>query len=166
MDEGGTAGATVDRWSPGGLDRLKELYGPLRRFAAVVGRIDVDPDDLVQEAFTRVLARPEGAIGDLGPYLRRAIVNAATDERRRARRRDDLVARVGFADVTNDVYPSELADLLRLTPRSRALLYLVEVEGWLVAEAARATGMTHVAARAALVRARRTLRAELEADDG
>ena len=73
------------RWSPGGLSQLRELYGSLRRFAAVIGKWDVDPDDLVQEAYARVLRRSEDDIDDLGPYLRRTIVNLATDERRKAR---------------------------------------------------------------------------------
>lgn len=99
--KGGEVG-TKEPWSPDGLRRLGDLYEPLRRFAAVVGKWDVEPDDLVQEAHTKVLARPEDGIDDLGPYLRRAIVNAATDERRRdrqsrrARRRADLVVRAGF----------------------------------------------------------------------
>ena len=73
-----------ERWSPEGLGELRTLYGPLRRFAAVIGRWDVEPDDLVQEAYARVLRRREIEIEDLGPYLRRTIVNLATDERRRA----------------------------------------------------------------------------------
>ena len=56
-----------------------ELYGPLRRFAAVVGPIEVDPDDLLQEAVARVLRRRR--LTDLdqpGAYLRRTIVNLAS----------------------------------------------------------------------------------------
>jgi DNA-directed RNA polymerase specialized sigma24 family protein len=83
LDE--AVGVGVDeRWSPAGLQNLRSLYEPLRRFAAVIGRWDVEPDDLVQEAYTRVLRHAEHDIDDLGPYLRRAIVNLATDERRRA----------------------------------------------------------------------------------
>jgi DNA-directed RNA polymerase specialized sigma24 family protein len=32
-------------------------YTPLRRYAGVVGSVDIDPDDLVQEAFLRVLRK-------------------------------------------------------------------------------------------------------------
>jgi DNA-directed RNA polymerase specialized sigma24 family protein len=42
------------------LDELRALYPPLRRYAAVVGSCDVEPDDLVQEAFTRFLSQPPG----------------------------------------------------------------------------------------------------------
>lgn len=158
--KGGEVG-TREPWSPDGLRRLGDLYEPLRRFAAVVGKWDVEPDDLVQEAYTRVLARPEDGIDDLGPYLRRAIVNAATDERRRARRRADLLVRAGSSGGSLDSYPSELADLMRLAPRTRALLYLVEVEGQRIADAAEVLDMTHATARVALARARRRLRLEL-----
>ena len=41
--------------------QLRELYEPLRRFAAVIGRWDVEPDDLVQEAYAKVLAKQPGA---------------------------------------------------------------------------------------------------------
>ena len=75
-----------ERWDPDGIRQLRDLYEPLRRFAAVVGRWDVDPDDLVQGAFTKVLMCDPGDIRELGPYLRRIIVNLATDERRRSTR--------------------------------------------------------------------------------
>ena len=158
---------------PAGTDRcadsatirvLHELYEPLRRFAAVVGRWDVEPDDLVQEAYARFLRLEPGAVRDLGPYLRRVIANAAIDERRRVRRAEAARLRlVGDGNAT-DSYPSELADLLQLDPRARGLLYLVEIEGEPIGEAARAVGMGAAAARMALTRARRQLRAVLESE--
>ena len=49
------------------------LYPALRRFAAVVGGLEVDPDDLVQEAVARALRRgPLGELDNPGAYLRRA----------------------------------------------------------------------------------------------
>jgi RNA polymerase sigma factor (sigma-70 family) len=149
-----------ERWSPDGLARLRELYEPLRRFAAVIGRLDVEPDDLVQEAYFRVLQRDEGAIDDLGKYLRRTIANIATDERRRARRNAEVVTQLRPVE-TRDAYPSELGELMRLPGRVRALLYMVEVEGMTSAEAGAFVDMSAPAARVALMRARRRLRAEL-----
>ena len=141
-----------ERWSPEGLGELRTLYGPLRRFAAVIGRWDVEPDDLVQEAYARVLRRREIEIEDLGPYLRRTIVNLAkvVQELRPAPRGDD--------------YPSELTDLLRLPERVRALLYLVDVEGMRSNDAADLVGMSPPSARVALMRARRRLRVELSVE--
>jgi DNA-directed RNA polymerase specialized sigma24 family protein len=63
-----------------------------------------------------------------------------------------------------DSYPSELADLMRLGPRVRGLLYLVEVEGQRIADAAEVVEMSSTAARVALMRARRQLRRELDVE--
>ncbi|MGQ0825370.1 MAG: RNA polymerase sigma factor [Actinomycetota bacterium] len=163
VDEAGPMGIE-ERWSPGGLAELRALYGPLRRFAGVVGRWDVEPDDLVQEVFAKVLARRRADIDDLGPYLRRAIVNLATDERRRARRGADLSARLQAPTAHTDAYPHELEELLKLDGRVRALMYLVEVEGWPIADAAETVQMSPTAARVALMRARRRLRTELSVE--
>ncbi|MDQ1382501.1 MAG: hypothetical protein QOJ71_3220 [Actinomycetota bacterium] len=150
-----------ERWSPAETKCLRELYEPLRRFAAVIGRFDVDPDDLVQNAFAKVLARNPGEIRELGPYLRRMIVNLATDERRRTTRTNGLVQRLGAPETGTDAYPSDLEDLMRIQPKVRALLYLVEIEGQPIADAAELIGMSNSGARVALMRARRRLRAEL-----
>jgi RNA polymerase sigma-70 factor (ECF subfamily) len=143
------------------MQQLRELYEPLRRFAAVIGRWDVDPDDLVQDAYAKVLVKDPAQIQALGPYLRRAIVNLATDERRRRGRSATALQRLGASRGSADTYPSDLEDLMRLQPRVRALLFLVEVEGHQVADAAELVDMSHSNARVALMRARRRLRAEL-----
>jgi len=154
----------VDRiqlWDPEAIGRLRECYEPLRRFAAVIGGWDVDPDDLVQSAFANVLTRDPALIRELGPYLRRVVANLATDERRRATRTDGVLRRVDATAASADAYPSDLEDLMRVPARVRALLYLVDVEGEAVADAASLVGMSNGSARVALVRARRRLRAEL-----
>jgi RNA polymerase sigma-70 factor (ECF subfamily) len=143
---------------------LRDLYEPSRRFAAVIGRWDVDPDDLVQEAYAKVLRRSESEIDDLGPYVRRAIANLATDERRRRQRTADVVRQLRPPAGGRDDYPSELADLMRLPARVRALLYLVDVEGVPANEACTQVDMSAAAARVALMRARRRLRTELNVE--
>jgi len=151
-----------ERWGPDGIQQLRQLYEPLRRFAAVIGSRDVEPDDLVQNAYAKVLSRHPGDIRDLGPYLRRVIVNLATDERRRTTRNNGALRRIGETPDTLDAYPSDLEDLMRIQPSVRALLYLVEIEGQPVADAAELVGMSNGSARVALMRARRRLRAELK----
>jgi DNA-directed RNA polymerase specialized sigma24 family protein len=148
------------RWGPDGIRQLRDLYEPLRRFAAVIGRYDVDPDDLVQSAYAKVLLRHPDDIRDLGPYLRRTIANLATDERRRSIRANGALHQIAAVTVS-DTYPSDLEDLMRIQPKVRALLYLVEIEGQPVADAADVVGMSSSSARVALMRARRRLRAEL-----
>jgi DNA-directed RNA polymerase specialized sigma24 family protein len=55
-----------------------------------------------------------------------------------------------------------MADLLRLEPEARGLLYMIEVEGHSYADAAAVLGISEEAARARATRARRKLRAEVE----
>lgn len=143
------------------MEELRALYEPVRRFAAVVGSWDVDPDDLVQDAYARVLLRNGSEIRDLGPYLRRTVMNLATDERRRSARARRALHRLDAAAEMRDTYPSDLVDLLRVPPQVRALLFLVEVEGHAIAAAAPLVGMSHANARVALMRARRKLRSQL-----
>jgi RNA polymerase sigma-70 factor (ECF subfamily) len=152
-------------WDGDDLDALRDLYPMLRRFAAVVGRADVDPDDLVQEAFTRLLVSGRRHdVQHLGAYLRRTIVNLARNERRRLAR--GSTAHTRLVTSPGDISPpvSDLSDLMRLDPVARGLLYLVEVEGTSIRDAAAAVGCTEAAARMRLSRARRRLRADLEAE--
>ncbi len=161
------AGAQVgceERWDPSGIQELRALYEPLRRFAAVIGRWDVDPDDLVQDAYAKVLRRSQAEIRDLGSYLRTTIANLAIDGRRRDRRAESAHHKLASSASTTDSYPSDLDDLLRLPARVRALLYLVEVEGRPIGDAADVVEMSGPNARVALMRARRRLRSELSAE--
>jgi DNA-directed RNA polymerase specialized sigma24 family protein len=148
----------------GAADRaiVTALYPSLRRFAAVVGPIEVDPDDLVQEALYRSLRiAPLTSLDDPGAYVRRSIVRLAANERRRLGRRRLAMARLASRDHgggTGDAYPSDLSDLLRLEPEDRAVLWLAEVEGASYAEVAAVLGCTEGAARTKASRARRRLR--------
>ena len=140
-----------ERWDPDGIQQLRELYEPLRRFAAVIGRWDVDPDDLVQNAFAKVLARRPDDIRELGPYLRRMIVNLATDERRRSTRTNGVLRRIETAARPPPTPTRAISRIcMRVQPQVRALLYLVEIEGQPVADAADVVGMSNSSARVAL----------------
>lgn len=141
------------------------VYPALRRFAAVTAP-DADPDDLVQEAVARTLRRH--ALADLDhpeAYLRRAIVHLASNRRRGLARRRTAIARLVPAESELPLYSSDLADLLRLPPAARALLWLVEVEGCEYGEAAAQLGISSEAARQRASRARRELRAAIEGDE-
>ena len=112
---GGSSVTTVEeRWGPDALEALRAEYEPLRRFAAIIGRWDVEPDDLVQEAFAKVLAKQPAQIRELGPYLRRTVVNLATDERRKFGRAADVAPKIATDGASIDSYPSDLSDLLAL----------------------------------------------------
>jgi RNA polymerase sigma-70 factor, ECF subfamily len=140
------------------------LYPSLRAFAAVTGSADVEPDDLVQEAVARTLRNHQLVdLDDAGAYLRRAIVNLASNRRRSLARFRLAFARLDRVEEgQSPQYASDMADLLRLDPDARALLFMVEVEGHSYADAASVRGITEEAARARAVRARRRLRAEVE----
>lgn len=138
---------------------------PLRRFAAAVGPAEIDPDDLVQEALVGALARRDLAdYDDLGAYLRRSIVSIAANHRRSFDRRRRAITRLGggLDDVGPPAYPSDVADLSVLSPRARAVLWLVDVEGRSYREVAELLGGTEEAHRARASRARAQLRAHME----
>jgi DNA-directed RNA polymerase specialized sigma24 family protein len=149
------------------IEQLKALYAPLRRFAGIIAPAGVAPDDLVQEVFTRVVERG-GFAGVDNPvrYLRRALVNLVSNERRHFQASQRAFSRHGLtADERAPVYPSDLAELMRIDPRARLLTYLVDVEGASIAEAADLAGCTQGAARMQLSRTRRQLRNLLEEHD-
>jgi RNA polymerase sigma-70 factor (ECF subfamily) len=141
---------------------ITSLYPSLRRMAAVAGSLDVEPDDLVQEALARVLRK--GPISDLDnplAFLRKTIVNLASNQRRSLGRKRTALGRLSVEEGWLPSYPADIEAILDLPPRQRAILYLVEVEDVPYAEAAEQLGMTTVAARAMANRARRRARAAL-----
>jgi len=140
---------------------LEAEYASLRRFAAVVGSADTDPDDLVHDAFVRVLKRGIDRIDDLHAYLRRTVLNIAANDRRRHARRRRAMARTHVEEGVAAAYFSDAADLLRLPPEVRAVLWLAEVERWPYADIGLLLGCTEEAARARASRGRRQLRLEL-----
>lgn len=144
-----------------------ELYPSLRRFAAVVGPIETDPDDLVQEAVTRTLRHHRlDELEQPAAYLRRAIVNLASNERRSFARRRRLLTRLANGPTTSsDDYPSDLHELRHVPPHERAALYLSEVEGYRYGEIAEALGCTEAAARKRAMRGRRRLGAALAEEE-
>ncbi len=144
---------------------LRPLYADLRRFAAVVGGMHVEPDDLVQEALVRVLASGRwSSDDDIDAFIRRAIVDAASKEAHQS-----LGDRGEFVLGPHEVvlipdYSPHLADIGGLDPMARALLCLVELDGVSTRQAATTLGCSEAAARTRLSRARRRLTAEFETE--
>lgn len=146
-----------------------ELYPRLRRVAAVAAPSDLDPDDVLQEALARILRR--GGLVDVDhpeAYVRRAIVNVAANHNRSRGRERRALTRVAHAESSGvdavDAYPSDLSLLDELSTEDRVAVYLADIERLPVSEVAAAIGVSSVAARARLSRARRRLR-EVLADD-
>jgi len=147
-------------------DLIRDLYPQLRRFAAVVGPSELDPDDLVQEALVKVIRRqPLGALEHPSAYLWKVMNNLATDHRRRLRRRRRALSRIGPPEPEFPCYPSDLDDLERLTPRARSVLYLREVDRYSYAEIAEMLDGKESSLRRTASRARHRLRKSLREED-
>jgi len=148
-----------------GLADFEGLYERLRRFAFVVGSLDMDADDLVQEALARTLSRQRFTdLEDPARYLRTVIVRVASNERRRAGRQKRALERLRESEAKPTVYPSDLAELDRLTARDRAAVYLSVVERLPHSEIAEIVGCTEEASRQRVARALARLRKELKAE--
>ena len=146
---------------------FEAIYPGLRRYAALVGDADVDPDDLVQDALTAYLRRFAGTVGADQPeaYLRTAVLGLARNHRRDAGRRRRLTPRPD-GEGAEEQYPSDVAAVLAvLGVQDRALLVLVDLDGHPVGDAAAIVGVTTLAARARLSRARRRLREHHDAGE-
>ena len=162
LDDSGTPEPVVDADAA----LFAQLYPTLRRFAAAAGPTDVDPDDLVQEAVARTLRLHRLVeLDDPLAYLRRAVLNQARNRRRGLARARAAFARLRPEAERREEYASDLSDLDRLTTVARAVLFLVEVEGWTFAAAAEQLGLSEEAARAHASRARRKLRRDIEEEE-
>lgn len=152
-------------------ETFASLYPTLRRFAAVVADLDIDPDDLVQDALASTLRRHElHELDQPLAYLKRAIVHAASNHRRRAGRFRRLLPNLASDPEVTDTYPSDLASLDVLSPIDRAVVFLADVEGETFTRVADELGITEAAARKRASRGRAQLRkalgTELTAIDG
>lgn len=147
------------RFETDDVDFIESSYDDLRRFAAVVAPWDVDPDDVLHSTLVKVLRkRSLSSLDDPLAYLRRSIVNHVNSELRKRGTRRSVLARLAGSDVDADHYPSDLADLERLQPVDRAILFLHDVEGFDFAEVADFVGMNAGRVRMRASRARSRLR--------
>jgi RNA polymerase sigma-70 factor, ECF subfamily len=150
--------------------RLMQAHGSsmIRTAWNVLGRYGGNEAmDVVQEAFIAALTTPALPRGELGAWLRAITARKALDALRRIRRRGEHA----LEDAEGEAHePASGEDpgtrlrviavreaLLRLSPADRAVLTLVDLEGWSMAEAASSLGLTRVAVRLRAVRARRKL---------
>lgn len=142
---------------------FRAIYGSLRRFAALVGPREDDPDDLVQDALARTLQRTSlAALDSPERYLRTVILRLASNRRRSLGRWRRAARRLGPEETTEDEFPSDVAELFRLPPAARAVLFLVVIEQRSYREAAQTLGCTEEAARARASRGLRALRLTIE----
>ncbi len=144
---------------------FEALYPDLRRFAAVVGDADMDPDDLVQDALVSTLHRHTlTSLDQPQAYLKRAMVNQVSNKRRRAGRFRALLPKLSQIEITIDDYPSDLTVLDELAPTDRAVIFMADVEGLPHDVVATELGLSSAAVRKRASRAREQLRGLLNED--
>lgn len=147
---------------------IRHLYPLLRRFAAVAAPWDMDPDDVLHGALAATLqTRRLGSLDDPEAYLRRAIVNHVRSELRSRRTSRSALRRLEaeISATTDAAYPSDVAELMRLRPAERAILYLHDIEGYSFDEVAGMVGLAAGNVRVTASRARRRLKAELQQEE-
>lgn len=120
------------------------------------GRPDI-ADDAVAEAFARVLESTE-RIRSLLPWLYRVSLRHAAGRLRDEQRRPALDVLPESDELENDTPNASLAVLGRLTPQQRAIVVLFYYDDLSIADVAHATGLSRVAVRVQLHRAREALR--------
>lgn len=146
---------------------VSAVYSDLRRFAAVVADLDVDPDDLVQDALVATLRRTSlETLDNPLAYLKRAVVNHSVSHRRRSARWKGLVPKLAVGNNYHDHYPSDLAALAELSATDRAALYLAEIDGYTHQEIGQMLKLSASAVSKRVSRARQKLRDEITASDG
>lgn len=129
-----------------------------------------DADDIVQEAFLRLLRAPPADEDAWRPYLYRVASNLVVDRwRNKAREREhesDFGSDVITRAVAGGLQASDEQDVARmfeaLTTRERALLWLAYVEGESHEEIAASLGLGRLSIKVLLFRAKRRLRALLK----
>ena len=140
---------------------------PLRAYVVrVVGNVP-DADDIVQEAFLRMLRAdvPAGDAEHLRRYLYRVASNLIVDRWRRTRREEgeDMMPEPVAPRPRYEEEASVAKIFAELKPRDRALLWLAYVEGESHGEIATSLGVGRRGVKVMLFRARRRLRDLLQA---
>lgn len=124
-------------------------------------------EEAAAETFTVAWRRFEDLPREPRPWLFGVARRVLADQRRSQRRRASLQTRLAAQPAPNPSSAGSvgvLPALARLREQDRELLLLVAWEGLEPAEAARALGISRIAVRVRLHRARKRLAAELDAE--
>jgi RNA polymerase sigma-70 factor (ECF subfamily) len=170
----GTAAGATEIAEPDLTALVREYSGLLYRVALSVLRNPAEAEDVVQDAFVRVLQRQHSlaAILDLRPWLVRIAWNLALDRARRTRpaQMDDLLAAtLVAADLPADRALAEAAQIKQvlramehLPTKERQALLLSAMDELTTAEIGAVLNRSESSVRSLLFRARTHLRQRLE----
>ena len=137
---------------------IADLYPHLRAFASVVAPVQEDPNDLVQEALVRTLCGgPLSRLEHPKAYLRTAIYHLAVSARRHWVAERDALVRIPTEEDPPQ-YSWQVDELLSLSPKARAVVYLGVIEDMPHAEIADLLGCSPASVRKTASRAKRKLR--------
>ena len=121
-------------------------------------------EDVVQDVFLRMMDTIRGFRGDapFGAWLKRMTANATIDVIRRQRRfagedAEDWLLHAQAADVPGETSADAWSLLMQLSPRSRAVVLLHEMEGYTHKELAGLFGQSESYSKSVLARALRRL---------
>lgn len=130
----------------------------LRRYlTGILPRPDL-ADDVLQEAYIRLIHSAPAAGPKRRAYLYRTATNLAWDHCRAERReREGLAAWLPFRPLTAEPVTGLSQAFRRLGPRDRSLLWLAYVEGATHAEIGAALGCARLSVKVLLFRARRRM---------
>ena len=143
--------------------RVADLLPPLYRAARAWTGSREEAEDLVQETFAHVLARPRVVLGEDIGYLMRALRNTLTSRRRAAARRPQTVELeeeldAGTATRDDPETAAENAEVLsaiaELPAEFRDVLVAVDIAGLSYDEAARLLDLPQGTVTSRLFRAR------------
>jgi RNA polymerase sigma-70 factor (ECF subfamily) len=162
--------------SRGQFDPSPELLARLYRAAWGLCGSPHDAEDLVQDAFARVLARPRALRGDPGPYLFRTLRNTYLTNVRTASRRPrttelpldestPMESSLASADVAFE-QQEVLTAIGELPEEFRSVLVAVDIVGLSYREAARLLRVREATIGSRLFRARERLVRLLAVESG
>lgn len=150
------------------LNRLMDHYErPIYRFLLTMLGDSVTAEDCAQDTFIRAYGNLRRGRPVARTWLYRVARNLAIDElRRRERQRGSEVEPIDAMAEGLATSMDIRGALSRLSADDRAILSLLAIEGFSVAEIAQTLGIRPNAASMRIARARERLRARLGEDDG
>lgn len=151
---------------PQSAEQMQQIHNRLLKYCMSVTGSPWDAEDLAQDTYVKAMPVLTGRLSHDNPeaYMKRIAKTTWIDHLRRKRRSEADWETGMRLDSRQDTYPVELEPAMQVTvrdlsPLQRTVLLLQDVLGYRTHETARALRTTEGAVKAALQRARKTLKA-------